>query len=79
MAEPPQKPRAKVSLSRRDAGVLEKGRRGCWHSWEAAVYWMRALAYGSDFTLSKASYFSGNIFISFLIPVNCMTFKNLVL
>lgn len=38
MAEPPQKPRAKVSLSLRDAGALEKGRRGCWHSWEAAVY-----------------------------------------
>lgn len=74
MAEPPQKPRARVSLSRGDAGALEKGRRGCWHSWEAAVYWVRALACGSDFTLSKASCFSANIFISFLVPVNCMSF-----
>lgn len=45
MAEPPKKPRAKVSLNHSDSGALEKGRRGCWCSQVAAVYWMRALAY----------------------------------
>lgn len=44
MAEPPKKPRAKVSLNHSDPGALEKG-RGCWLSRVAAVYWMRALAY----------------------------------